>query len=108
MRLMAYASRVIVYKQTRLSYSYGAKAGLAGTSTMARRLSRTKDRGRVMTARTVRRVLRPQNLAAILGLGVLAVAFVGALPGVASMSFELLGAAVGIASGATVVAMKGS
>lgn len=57
-----------------------------------------------MTARTVRRVLRPQNLAAILGLGLLSVVTAGLIVGAAlPMSVELVLAAIGIAGGTTAV-----
>lgn len=54
--------------------------------------------------RNVRRVLRPQNLAAILGMGILAVAITTfATGGNANGAFQVLAAAVGMVGGATAV-----
>jgi hypothetical protein len=64
--------------------------------------------GKAVTTQLVRRVLRPQNLSAILGMGLLAVASVGFIGGAivgAAVPFgvELMAAAVGIAGGTAAV-----
>ena len=71
---------------------------------MDRRSLRTaEERKSNMTTKVVRRVMRPQNFLAILGMGVLSVASFGLVLGALPASVELFAAALGLAGGTAVV-----